>query len=336
MNDLFFILGAPDPEMQAIEDLCKKYNVAYGYAMREGKRVHPGNAYQGDNIAENDGCLFDDRCPTGLVRLQHDCGHTELVSEGSEGAHDKLCCNGWGEQKLLLVAVECNIPQVKDFIHLCDHHRPGDAGYQQPPTNFLPASSIGQVYALFAKYGVLDTGDAVVGQDMHVDDPAIYYDSYYGWVVRFVCGGPAFYKPVPKNIILTAAADHCLGAAYKGECPGVDPEDLLRFRIHTRSDFQKISEEDLSRTIEATRQALRDLINLSELPGGTLPEAPEAACREGVAVIGKVKSQDGRNKLVILGNTTPGMIGAWMEEQNNLGREVYGDSIRGFAGAYLD
>jgi hypothetical protein len=30
---------------------------------------------------------------------------------------------------------------------------------------------------------------------------------------------------IPRRYVLAAAADHCLTAAYRGECPGVDPDD---------------------------------------------------------------------------------------------------------------
>src|SRR5690606_27510283 len=30
---------------------------------------------------------------------------------------------------------------------------------------------------------------------------------------------------IPDDIVYTAAADHCLAAAYRGECPGVDPDE---------------------------------------------------------------------------------------------------------------
>jgi|GEM_PF-6156551 len=36
--------------------------------------------------------------------------------------------------------------------------------------------------------------------------------------------------PVPERVILTAAADHCLAAAYAGYCPSVSPTKLAIFR----------------------------------------------------------------------------------------------------------
>jgi hypothetical protein len=36
---------------------------------------------------------------------------------------------------------------------------------------------------------------------------------------------------IPQRYVLAAAADHCLAAAYRGECPGVDPDALMRWRV---------------------------------------------------------------------------------------------------------
>ena len=38
MESLFFILGAPDPEMQEIEKLLTDTGVAYSYAMAGGRQ----------------------------------------------------------------------------------------------------------------------------------------------------------------------------------------------------------------------------------------------------------------------------------------------------------
>lgn len=45
-----FILGAGDPEMAAIEKICKEggFKVIHAHALK--RRVHPGNAYQADSI----------------------------------------------------------------------------------------------------------------------------------------------------------------------------------------------------------------------------------------------------------------------------------------------
>src|SRR5690606_29571355 len=100
-------------------------------------------------------------------------------------------------------AVEC-IGELPEGWRRIDHHRPGDPGYGRPPSDFLPASSVGQVLRELDRLGVADRLSAA---DI-------------------------------IEAILAAAADHCLAAAYRGECPGVAPDALMRWRVKTRSAFQ--------------------------------------------------------------------------------------------------
>jgi hypothetical protein len=40
---------------------------------------------------------------------------------------------------------------------------------------------------------------------------------------------------IPHHLLLVAAADHCLSAAYAGRCPGVDPAELAAHRLRERA-----------------------------------------------------------------------------------------------------
>src|SRR5690606_36820249 len=62
---------------------------------------------------------------------------------------------------------------------------------------------------------------------------------------------------IPHDLVLTAAADHCLAAAYRGECPGVDPDTLMRWRVESRAAFQRRSPAEILADIERARQSLR-------------------------------------------------------------------------------
>ncbi len=43
----YFVLGATDPEMQAIEQIARASGASIVYALGpDGRRVHPGNAYE--------------------------------------------------------------------------------------------------------------------------------------------------------------------------------------------------------------------------------------------------------------------------------------------------
>src|SRR5690606_22285652 len=46
------------------------------------------------------------------------------------------------------------------------------------------------------------------------------------------------YRVIPQSYVFAAAADHCLAAAYRGECPGVDPDALMRWRVAVRAAHQ--------------------------------------------------------------------------------------------------
>lgn len=76
-----------------------------------------------------------------------------------------------------------------------------------------------------------------------------------------------------EDVVLAAAADHCLAAAYRGECPGVDPDALMRWRVEQRAAHQGRSVEEVLADVERAREALMDapVVRLS-------PEPWEPAC----------------------------------------------------------
>lgn len=206
-------------------------------------------------------------------------------------------------------AVEC-IDVLPDGWVRIDHHRPGDPGYGCPPSVFFPASSIGQV---ITELDLLGVAYHLSGEDI-------------------------------MEVFLAAAADHCLAAAYRGECPGVDPDALMRWRIKTRAAFQGRSTEELLADVERARASLREAPTIDigstavrDLRACSVPELPEAAVRDGVAYIATVAFREGRRKIVLGGHTTPETVRAFMDTwapAQGL-TDIYGDPARGFAGGYL-
>lgn len=254
MKNFFFILGASDPEMAAIEAAARTAGATVAYATADGKRVHPANAYKADGIGGAG------------------------VPEGAT-----------------VVVVECRVEGVPPDV-LVDHHQPGDPGYGRPAAEFWPASSIGQA---FAALGLEPTAEAM----------------------------------------MVAAADHCLPAAYRGECEGVDPDALAAWRAASRAAFQKRSVEEVLRDMEAARVALATTpkvviagTEVSDFGNGTVPELPEAAARDGVPFLATVKSPDGRRKVTLMAAPAH-VVTAWMASCGL--RDVFGDPARGFAGGYL-
>lgn len=115
INGLFFVLGAGDPEMNAIAQGLTNLNANFGFAAIEGTRVNAGQAYKANSVL----------LPSGSVsyQAQHLAGYD-------------------------VVLVECGFPQDfwgARYVIRVDHHNPGDPGYGRPPAEFLQASSIGQV-----------------------------------------------------------------------------------------------------------------------------------------------------------------------------------------------
>lgn len=219
-----------------------------------------------------------------------------------------------GIEELWLIECQPDVPPGLRTV-VVDHHRPGDPGYGMPPEKFLEASSVGQVFR-------------------HLTDPgSLFRHRAGGWFLGDV--------QVPEEIILCAAADHCLAAAYHGECPGVEPDALMEWRASTRAAFQRRPVEAVLADIRAALERLKSAPRLSiggvEVAdlreAGAIPELPEAAARAGMPFLACLVEKNQRK--LVLQSAPPQAIKAWMEEQHSSGRSPYGDPARGFAGVIL-
>lgn len=324
-NKSLWLLGASDPEMAAIERLLTSIGETTAHAVgSDGQRVHPGNAYRAIGY-----------------RLSRD--DLDLSTRW-----DGPCYQ-----------VECGGDLPPDAVSI-DHHRPGDPGYGRPTEEFLSASSVGQVYCHLAKLGKLrsELPWMVRGQAGQFVAPYTSpgADDPNWWVYT----ASAYIHCVPKDVVFTAAADHCLEPAYRGRCLGVDPDELMAWRVRTRAAFQNRSVSDVSVDVEAARKRLRACVELSDdvqatptqatevgggplgvgeliadLRGESIPELPEAAAREGIPFLATVKDRDGREK-VILQAAPPELIRRFLAGEivpNLVG--MYGDPLRGLCGGYL-
>lgn len=201
--------------------------------------------------------------------------------------------------------VEC-VGAVPPGAARIDHHHAGDPGYGRPPAQFWEASSLGQTVAALGALGC------------RVD--------------------------ITPDMRMVAAADHCLGAAYAGECPGIDPDALLHWHVAARAAFERRPEAAILGDVELSRAALRGAPRLELAPGivvadmreRTAPELLMAAAREGQCVVSAVKTRDGRTKIGCLVGSevqVTTFMQRWAPAQHLV--DVYGDAVRGFAGAYL-
>jgi hypothetical protein len=241
-----------------------------------------------------------------------------------------------------IYTVECRIAGVTP-VRAIDHHSPGDHGFGRGPQEFLPASSLGQVLSELAAFGRWDSAAEV--DSVHYSAPGSIYHVDGRWVVDGLYGS----SPVPRRIVQAAAADHCLGAAYRGECPGVDPDALMEWRAASRAAFQGVSTAEVLARVEAAAEELRaasELV-LSEAGEGLVvrdmrrdqpvPELPEAATRLGISYIsGPLIGPDGRRKYTLSGTAevVEAFLGGWAARNGLV--DLYGDPARGFAGGYAD
>lgn len=327
-TDRIWVLGAPDPEMEIIERLLRECGERVEYAMvtrnGERRRVMPSEAYAPDV-----------EIGSGLRGLNSTAYMVECAP-------------------YVLAGPSIDWTGVAITI---DHHRPGDPGYGRPPAEFMAASSIGQVVAELARLDLWPPPGDGCGRDWTPTNcrPMWFGESYedpHGdggwWIVGEDSGGCCHRLPyafVPYDLVLCAAADHCLAHAYRGECPGVDPDDLMmQWRAATRAAHQGRPAEDVLDDVGAARAALRAAprIDLGEgsvcdMRGDLVPELPEAAAREGAAYLATVVERDGREKVVLGGHTTPEVVRAFMLEWAPANGLVgaYGDPARGFAGGYM-
>lgn len=235
-----WILGAADPEMGAIESLLIQCGESVVYsAVEDGfggfRRAHAGEVSRSDQLT---------------VIPCHDAA--EWL--GAEPALSTV------------YTVECAFPEgMEPRRHVqIDHHRPGDPGYGRPPAEFLAASSIGQVIAELARLDLWPRGGdgaEPIGDSARCawieEIPGDRFSAR--WIVLCHYDGREHMSPyavIPHRFVFAAAADHCLGAAYRGECPGVEPDALMRWRAESRAAFQGRSVGEVLADVEAAQAEL--------------------------------------------------------------------------------
>lgn len=115
-----FILGAPDPEMNAIEQVLRELQAHVVYAGVKTDtgiaRCHPGNAYSVNGVIDG----VEETFPPSFVWVE--CFPAKEIYPGS--THVRI-----------------------------DHHNPGDWGYGRPAAQFWEASSIGQLWYYLQGWG---------------------------------------------------------------------------------------------------------------------------------------------------------------------------------------
>lgn len=302
----FYVLGAPDPEMSAIDAILRRCCVPFAYATDgNGRRVHTGNAYSYDSTSRP-------------VNPFENIVYVE-------------CAPADGRHKNSIVV---------------DHHHPGDPGYGMYPKDFWIASSLGQVYDILLWDGLfrprrheIECTACRPGVFRVGSESAEYLAANNsGNSYRLTCHW------IENDDLFIAAADHCLAAAYRGDCPGIDPHALMRWRTKMRASYLGRSISDIIRDIENARNALRDsrcidicgfrVADMREM--GYIPELPEAAARDNTPFIALVKEKGGRMKVVLqsaCSELVEAFLGVWAHSEGLI--DLYGDPARGYAGGYI-
>lgn len=323
-----WVLGAPDPEMEAIEGLLGEAGETVAYATVGGSRVHPGNAYKADPIDPPPGVRYvvlvecDVEIPggVGVARVDH---HRPGDPGYGRAPEEFMPASSIGQAVQLLAGTDSlpaewvrtrRSPELPVGPFYLGGRRPDGTGGYWPSLAVPPARL---AHWLDVRWFAVEAGVGV---------------------------------RIPRRLALIAAADHCPGAAYQGGCPGVCPKELGEHRARTRAEFQGRSVFDVLADIEDAVAVLEaapkvtlggvDVADLREI--GTVPELPEAACRSGRAVLYRVTAPDGREKVGLLGagrGTMAGsapveaFLGGWATSNKLV--DLYGDPARGYAGGYL-
>lgn len=271
------VFGAPDIEEQRARKIAAEYGLILATATMGGEKCNPMTAYRADGFALD---------------------LTESVAEASECIIFECSPNAAGS---LVVAAQC------------DHHNPGNFGFGLPPSQYLEASSLGQLLKFL---GV---------------------------------------EPSQKDKVI-AAADHCLAAAYQGQCPGVTAQEVIAMRLPEIMKRENISSEaEAMAGIEAAVKLLKNPTKTVALGGvevadirdlGPIPFLVEAGVMTGTAYLAKGDKRfpdkvnlSGSKPVVaeFLGEVVmvegrPTYPNGWAAKNGLF--QAYGDAARGFAGAY--
>lgn len=168
LSNTTFVLGAADPEMEAIKkalvSVYKNYDIKpnVAHALFNGKPVTPATAYKAARAE-----YMDTTVETCVTRKEN----------GYFGINDTDVC-----------FVECLLPEVgKASNFVLDHHNPGDAGFDGKLENYWESSSIGQVYRLLQSRGASPAVlDAAFGKDRYYIAAADHCPTY---AFRGLCPG---------------------------------------------------------------------------------------------------------------------------------------------------
>ena len=240
-----------------------------------------------------------------------------------------------------------NITEVSSYA--CDAHNwemEFNVVECKPKTVYIPCSCKGEG-CYHCKDGVTSMLIGGIRIDHHNPgdpgfgkEPSLYMEgSSLGQLIRL------FGKEPTKEQMFIAAGDHCIAAAYKGMCPGVDPDELLDFRVEGKVAFQKKFNKDITKEdiMKAVKAASKELVTREYFVEGgrriyvvwdQIPELPEGASLAGEAYIALIEERGtGKLKFSLGGEWNPEVFELVMGKLDLTGK--YGDPLRGIGGGYI-
>jgi len=147
-----------------------------------------------------------------------------------------------------------------------------------------------------------------------------------------------------KDLLMAAASDHCLGAAYQGLCPGIDPVALSDWRIFNKCESNRLAPNTMRERLTRAFRVVRDLkpirfgkYEFLDAMDINVPDLSEASAILGKPIMfSKDDLLEGRRK-VGARNGSVEVIADWMSTAADVLKleDVYGCPTRGYAGAYL-
>ena len=290
-----------DKEAEEIYKLALKYGVSVFVPTVHGTVVNTRTAYNADGLVPHKVMKFDD---------SDDEKHNFVKF------YDKV------------IKIECDGPifdHVRDKVITVDHHRPGDPGYETPPSEYWLGSSIGQFVQVLGKY-----------REEYMAEDFLYVETV---------DNNKFWFPKPHNghLLYIAAADHNLYAAYAGLCPGIIPANMLMFRLNQKAQFTGKSLEELVKQFINAMDIImkhydktKGYSDLTKLGPVQIPELNEAAAYMNAPFMAQLIDKDGKLKVVFQGANEE-LIVKFMNKELVPGLvKTYGSPKRGYAGGYYE
>lgn len=114
----------------------------------------------------------------------------------------------------------------------------------------------------------------------------------------------------------------------------------MRWHVASRADYEKRTETAVRQDVDATREVprieLAPGLFAADVRGYPVAELLLAAARDGQCCLSAVKARDGRTKIGCLVGSQA-QISAFMQSWAPAHHlvDIYGDCMRGFAGAYV-